>query len=216
MKNETIRLAIAIVIAGVFSGCPGSAHPAAGVNQPVETPWISLFNGRDLNAWKVVQGTAQVREGSIVLDGRNGDVTILASSVDLQDGIVEVHALRRPQPQEDPYTVSVRLTMKINWSAIYFVCRPQQLEVCRGSAWHRFPAPESIEPIERSGQAEVWRFVLKGGTIDCYRGGKKITSYQDASPQSGTIALTASKCQLEISQVRYKPASPAGGGLTDF
>jgi hypothetical protein len=49
----------------------------------------------------------------------------------------------------------------------------------------------------------VWRFVLDGSTVECYRNGRKILSYVDVQPASGNIALTASQCDIEVLAVRY-------------
>ena len=53
----------------------------------------------------------------------------------------------------------------------------------------------------------VWRFVMNGRTIECYRRGGKLLSHIDPAPRGGTIGLTASRCRIEIRSIRYRPAA---------
>ena len=171
--------------------------------------WIDLLPpGAALAPWRVLQGSPAVENGVLVLDGRSSDVTIVARDVDIENGTVEMKILR-PDPalNAGPCTAAVRLTASINWGAVYFVCRPDSLEVCRASWLHRFPPPERKVTFRSARRPEVWRFVMKDRTIECYRSGRKMLSYADAEPRAGTIGLTASRCRVELLGVRYRPAA---------
>ncbi len=186
------------------SGRTPASRPAA--SQP---GWVSLFDGQDMDRWLVAQGSAKLADGVIGLRGAAKDATILARGVSLGDGEVEVSFRRRGSATgNEPFTIGLRLAMQLNWTSLYFVCRPGSVEVCRGSSVVNRPSPEDscqLEPLaaDAGDGREVWRFVLKGQIVDCYRDGRKLLSYADTQPISGNIALTASRCNVDVLAVRY-------------
>ncbi|HUU21051.1 MAG TPA: hypothetical protein VM389_00820 [Phycisphaerae bacterium] len=171
--------------------------------------WVPLFDGKQMRQWAVLQGEATAEDGVIVInaDGRRIS-TIAARTVHLRNGELELTVRRRAAAEPDaPYTIALRTTVLWRWSSIYFVCRPEYLDVCNGSCDDPFPREARRVPLAPADGAEVWRFVMDEGTIDCYRFGQKIVTYRDAGPCSGTIALTADRCALEVLDVRYLPAA---------
>lgn len=180
-----------------------ASRPAAAT-QPT---WVTLFDGSGMQRWAVVQGKADCRDGALRMGAAGNDVTIVASGVDLRDGVLEVTLRRRDgQLLPGPVTIGLRLVMQLSWSSLYFVCRPDQVEVCRGSALVHFPAPEFIATFPPEPGVEVWRFEMQDDRIVGYRNGQRVIRYADAHPVAGSITLTASHCDVDVLSVRYKPA----------
>ena len=175
------------------------------------TGWISLFDGRDMRSWKVLRGSAAGENGALVLDGRQKNATILAKGVGLKNGTVEVRALRRgPQPNAGPFTVALRLQLRVTWRSVYFVCRPESVETCRASWRKQMPSPEGRASIEPTDRAELWRFVMNEGAVQCFRDGREVISCADPAPSAGSVAITAARCRVEILSVRYRRGVPPG------
>jgi hypothetical protein len=198
-----------VLLGGAVAGCPG---PVADEEPGGMDPrWVSLFDGTGTGRWAVLKGRAEASDGAMVLNPRGGKTTTaLARGLSLKDGEVEVEVLRAEGAgNRGPYTICLRLAARLlDWSAIYFVCRPHQLEVCRGSSAGRFPSPEHVVPIPVPRRLETWRFVLRGGQIECYRFGRKLLTYSDARPRSGTVGITADGCQVAVRAVRYRRPPP--------
>ena len=174
-----------------------------------QTGWTSLFDGRDMRRWKVVRGSVACENGAMVLDGREKDATILARGVSLKNGTLEVRALRRgPPPNAGPFTVALRLPFRINWQSVYFVCRPESVETCWASWRKQMPPPQDRAAIEATDRAELWRFVMDDGAVECFRDGRKVLSCTDPAPCAGSIAMTAAGCRVEILSVRYRRGRP--------
>ena len=174
---------------------------------PTRSPWVTLLDGTGLERWAVVRGKAACRDGVIRMDASGSDVTLLANGVDLRDGVLEVELRRRAsQLLPGPVTVGLRLVMQWNWSSLYFVCRPEQVEVCRGSSQVQCPAPEYIEKLQPEQGVETWRFEMRDGQVLGFRDGQKVISYADTQPAGGSITLTASHCDVDVLSVRYRPS----------
>jgi hypothetical protein len=196
------------VLAGLLGalGCT-PADPELDAQSTPSGRWIPLFDGRGMRHWRVLQGSVSCRSGIMVLDGRKKDASILARGVKLKNGTVEIALWRKnPEANAGPYTVALRLPFRLSWHSIYFVCRPDNVEVCRATSACPCPPPERKATFEKTDRPEWWRFVMNGRTIDCYRSGQEVLSYADANPSSGTIGLTASRCQIEVLNIRYQPA----------
>lgn len=163
-----------------------------------------------MGRWRVLQGQASRRPEALVVNPpAEGIATVASSGKDMQDGHLELR-VRRPAgtPADAPYTVALRSTPTWNWTSVYFVFRRNSLEVCRAAAWDPFPKPlarKAFQPVA-AGAVEALRFVLAGPRIDCYRGDRRLISYQDPQPRSGRVALTADRCRLDILEVRFAPA----------
>ncbi|MBI5722926.1 MAG: hypothetical protein HZA50_03130 [Planctomycetes bacterium] len=226
-RPGTIRKLISagpLWITAIVCGCgPASGYgPAAQVAQtrPAgndaaarETRWTVLFDGTGTDCWRTLRGKAESSQGPMILDARSGpDVIVLATGLAMQDGEVEVELLRRPAERNDgPFTISLRLPARLlDWTGVYVVCRPGSVEVCKGSSGFQQPPPEMSARHDLTPLREIWRFVMSGGIIDCYRSGKKLLTYVDDRPRSGSICLTASKCRVEILAVRCRPAGQDG------
>lgn len=180
-----------------------ASRPAAATNPA----WVALFDGSGMQRWAVVQGRADFRDGVIRMDAAGGDVTLLANGVDLRDGVLEAQLRRRDsQLLPGPFTIGLRLVMQWNWSSLYFVCRPEQVEVCRGTSLVHCPVPEYIEKLPPDQGLELWRFEMHDDLVVGYRNGQKVISYTDSQPAGGSITLTASHCDVDVLWVRYKPA----------
>jgi hypothetical protein len=168
--------------------------------------WTVLFDGRDDSKWKALRGTAELDDGRLVLDGRAKDAIVVAPELKLRDGELELEVLRTPgDGNAGPFTVSLRLPLGWNWQAVYFVWRPASLEVCRGMSILQKPRPEQRLQLKPRPRKQTWRFVLVGGRITVWRDGKRLLAYADEDPRKGTIALTASKCRMELLAARYRP-----------
>lgn len=166
------------------------------------------MDGNSTKGWRVVAGKAQSRNGAIQLTPLVGKkATMLAEGVQLKNGTVEV-TIAHPAGCDDPgpYTVGLRSKWSLQWSSIYCVCRPDHLELCRGSSSDNQPAAQAVAHYARSSRPEQWRFVMTDGKIDCYRFGRKVLTYDDVGPNEGTIAITTDGCDLEILAARYLPA----------
>ena len=181
--------------------------PASRPAASMPSDWVTLFDGSGMQRWAVVQGKADCRDGAIRMAAGGNDVTLLANGVDLRDGVLEVTLRRRDsQLLTGPLTIGLRLVMQWNWSSLYFVCRPDQVEVCRGTSLVRFPAPEYIAQFLPEQGVEVWRFEMQDGRVVAFRNGQKVITYADSQPAAGSITLTASHCDVDVLAVRYKPA----------
>jgi len=210
--SPRVRLAAGAPAVLLLLACASLTCSPAAPLAPASVPgaeWVSLAPAAGMGLWRSVQGSASARDGRIVVhDGQPGRSTIVARGVNLRNGAVEVHVRRAAPGEPDaPYTVSLRAGGWLNWSSIYFICRPTWLEVCRGSA--TCPHPRTVRAAEYehpNGRAEQWRFVLNEGFIECFRFGERVYVYRDARPKAGTIALTADHCALEVLGVRYRPA----------
>jgi hypothetical protein len=192
-------------------GCaPTTPGPSGAVaTQPAPQPaWVNLMDSTRVKQWKVIQGAASLDSNAILLNtGAGRDTTILAEGVDLQDGEVELEFRRLESPLHDmPVTIALRLPVRIDWTSVYIICRPEQVEACRGSALRRQPPAEHVQRMDKAqASPEVWRFVMTGGLVECFRFGRKVLSYVDPRPRAGTIALTASNCGVTVSAIRYRP-----------
>ena len=198
---------LALAVAGCGLKPVPSRLPASAPAEPATAAtWMSLFDGKSLGHWTVLQGAAWVQDAAILMQGQDSDVTLLANAVCLRNAQVEVRLRRRaPSSNAGPFTVGLRLMMQLDWSSLYFVIRPESLEVCRGSRKLMFPGPEQSRKLRMTEGVETWRFVMEEAAIDCYRDGVKVISYADTSPGAGAIALTASKCDIQVLAVRWKP-----------
>ena len=184
-----------------------SRKPASRPAASTQPTWVTLFDGSGMRRWAVVQGKADCRDGAMRMGAAGNDVTVVANGVDLRDGVLEVTLRRRDsQLLPGPVTIGLRLVMQLSWSSLYFVCRPDQVEVCRGSALVRFPTPEFIATFPPEPGAEVWRFEMQDDLIVGYRNGRKVIRYADTHPVAGSVTLTASHCDVDVLSVRYKPA----------
>ncbi|HUT58601.1 MAG TPA: family 16 glycoside hydrolase [Phycisphaerae bacterium] len=201
MKVAAGQFLLILLAVGVC-GCPPSGTPSRG-DGPQEG-WRSLFDGRTLAGWRVIQGSAECADGAILLnDGAEGRATIVAEDLSLRDGVVEITVRLRSHPtRKGVYTIGLRTTRTGDWSSVYCVCRADSLEVCRGSAWNWFPKPEVRATFEEVDAPQEWRFVLADESIHCHRFGSKVLGYRDPGPRSGTIAITADNCALSVLAVR--------------
>ena len=198
MRSAFIHLGGLLLVAAGSAGCVES-----------RTGWISLFDGGDMRSWQVLRGSAACENGALVLDGRRKEATILAKGVGLKNGTVEVRALRRgPQPNAGPFTVALRLLLRVNWRSVYFVCRPESVETCRASWRKQMPSPAGRASIEPTDRAELWRFVMDEGAVRCFRDGREVISCADPDPCAGSVAITAARCRVEILSVRYRRGAP--------
>jgi len=171
--------------------------------------WVDLSpQAGNLGRWRVLQqGKVTCEDGVMVLHGRGSDASVVADGVNLGDGVLEVKLLRGTGwADAGPCTVAVRLLAGVNWRALYLVCRPGSIEACKASSLCWFPPPEQRACFAAIQGPEVWRFALNGSEVRCYRCGKKVLSYVDCNPCGGTIGLTASRCQIKVLGIRYRPA----------
>ena len=99
--------------------------------------------------------------------------------------------------------MAVRLPLRPDWSGVYFVCRLERVEVCKGS--HRCPCPEPARTVRvpRADGPVRWRFVLDATDLECRRQGVKVLEYTDAVPQAGAVTITAVDCRVEVRFARY-------------
>ena len=204
-----VSMAVAVLSLILVTGCPGDNRRMTDAASVPPSAWVDLLPAGDVKHWTVLRGSADFSGGKIVLDGSAGDAIICAGGADMVNGAVEAEILREEgSANAGPYTFSLRLTPRLfNWRSIYFVCRPESVEACRASHALQNPAADAKADIERRPRRELWRFVMNGGAIDCYRDGLKVLSYIDPDPTSGVIALTASKCRLTVTAIRYRKAT---------
>jgi hypothetical protein len=209
MIARRIELAVGLVVSACVFGCPPAGQNGAAGQSLVKPQWINLMDESRIKRWRVIKGTASFDDGVIVLNsGSSADASIMADGVDLKDGAVEIEMHRRHASRDDaPITVALRLVPRIDFSSVYIVCRPEQVEACRSAIFNSQPGAEFIAKIPKAERPpEVWRFVMTGGRIDCFRFGQKVLTYADPNPRHGTIALTASNCRVLVSAVRYMPS----------
>jgi len=207
-------------VAGCAPVGDGSGQPEPGpTTQPASRPatrpatrpaggWIDLYNGRDRVGWWCVQGSPGWGDGAMVLDGRSGDVTVLSTKLKLADGEVEVRIRRPTRPaEESPFTVALRLPLRLGWRSVCFVCRPKDVAAFVSTSRRSRPTPTQVARFAPAGGVETWRFQLAGTKVRCYRFGRKLLEFADPKPVAGTMALTASRCRVEVLSVRYRPAA---------
>ncbi len=213
-----IRLAVILGFPVLAQLCcaPGGTELKSTESAGENASWIDLSPGSgSVSRWRALQGKITCKDGVMTLHGRDRDASIVAEGVNLGNGTLEVKVSRGPDRADaGPCTVAVRLLVGINWRGLYFVCRPGSIEACRASSSCWFPPPEQRARFARIPGPELWRFTLNGAEVQCYRCGKNVLSYVDPNPCSGTIGLTASRCQIEVLGIRYRPAQgppPAGG-----
>jgi hypothetical protein len=192
--------------AALLACLPASCGPAG---RPADDGWVSLSGPDCRRRWTTVQGRAEFAGERIVLNPDvRGRSTIVAPGVSLRNGAIDVAVRRLPGGVADaPYTFGLRTTCLWAWRSIYFVCRPDHVDVCRGHARDHFPARALCASYPPADGPERWRFVMREGVIDCYRFDEKVISYPDDDIRRGTLALTADSCALEIIELRYRPAA---------
>jgi hypothetical protein len=202
-------MAVGLLSLILVAGCPGDTRQMTDAATVPPSAWIDLLPAPGVKQWTVLRGSADFAGGKIVLDGSASDAIICAGGVDMVNGAVEAEVLREDGvANEGPYTFSLRLTPRLfNWRSIYFVCRPGSVEACRASHALQNPSADAKADLERRPRRELWRFIMNGPAIDCYRDGLKVLSYIDPDPTSGVIALTASKCRLTVTAIRYRKAT---------
>lgn len=214
MNRARAKTALVCLLFAGLGGGAGCPPPASNdIREPAaerdEAGWTDLLpDGREMASWRVIQGSATYQDGALILDGRKTDASVLARGVMLRDGTVEVEVLRAPPDSNaGPYTVGLRLPAEPFWQSIYFVCRPDNVETCRATWRAPCPPPEKKATFDATRRPEVWRFVMKGRNIHCYRLGRKVLSRTDPDPRAGSIGITASRCRIEIRSVRCRPAA---------
>lgn len=199
-----------ILLTFALAGClPQTVQPSAPAEPQAPAPkWVTLFDGRSMDGWRVVQGEACLEDGHMVLPSSPGrKCTVVAQDLCMRDGTIEVQVAQDANcPDPGPYTVALRLKRSLEWSSVYCVSRRDTLEMCRGSTFNRQPFPQASARCEVNDSPERWRFEMHGEEITCYRFGQRVLSYSDLEPAKGTVAITADGCRLHVISVRCLPA----------
>ena len=205
------RINICLCLALLAGGCkPQPVGPVADEPRPREQ-WVCLTDGNCMAGWRVLQGNARSDTGAIALLASSGQKsTILAEGTRMKNGVVEVVVRHREGWDAlGPYTIALRVKRSLNWSSLYFVCRPESLEICRGSRFNPIPSPQIAAQFERSDGPERWRFILADTRVECFRFDRKVLSYTDAEPVEGVLAITSDGCDMDVLSVWYSSAEEA-------
>ncbi len=218
MGNMRRKILELLAVAGVIFALAGCADP----NDPAINPkaeyalrtGLRLFNGHDRSGWLTVAGRSAVKDGKLVLNPRGGKKAIVASlNLDARDGevVLEIdntdHELYE---NPGPYSISVRVKLRIDWSAVYFVCWPDKVGAYLGTSTNPYPEPVEIVDVPPVDGPIRWRMVMEDHRIRCYREGKLVATVSDPNPRSGTLAITADRCRVRVSEIRYrKPPKPS-------
>jgi hypothetical protein len=184
---------------------PPSAGPAADPN----AGWRMLFDRDDATGWLTVMGRMETRNGTMVLNPGGEKKTITVGlPMSLQDGVVEVEALRDPNgyAAAAPYSIALRIKPTIDWSAVYFVCRRDRLDIHRADWRTHYPDPIATVPFAPVNGRRTWRFEMDGETIRILLNGQHVYTCTDPNPRTGTMAITADRCRLTVYRVEVKPA----------
>jgi hypothetical protein len=207
-----IATAGAVLLAG---GCGGSLEsdefdpPPGAIEARREAGWRMLFDRDDATGWLTVKGRMVTRNGVMHLnpDARETKTVTVGLPMSLRDGVVEVEAFRDPNGYERPapYTIALRVRPALAWSALYMVCRSERLDVHRGTHEEPYPEATAKVPFEPVAGRRVWRFEMKGKTIDVLLNGEHVYTYTDPDPREGTMAITADRCRLLVYRVDVKP-----------
>ncbi len=206
----TMGAVLAWLVGGLIGGCAAPAPRPPGPSPPtVHQPAVVLFDGGEASAWRTLRGRSAVVDGAMRLNpGGTGRTVVVAPGGRWADGVVEL-AFRRPAGESNvPLTVSLRLKPALRWSAVYVICRPGRVELCRASHDRPHPKPERSGSLEGRPTVERWRIELAGPEITCYRQGRRVASFVDPAPQAGILALTADGGTVDVLSVRYRRIEP--------
>lgn len=206
MNRSIVTWCLIVVIGGCVQPPDTQIDHAATQAPPDAEGWVSLFDGKSLTDWAAIQGKAWLEKNAIAMSPEKGSRSSLVyNTLKLRDGLLEVITHRQEEKENDgPITVTLRLQTGLRWSGIYFVCRRDSIEACRGSAWTKFPKPQRRSELTPAEGEIVWRFEMRDRLIHCYRNGQKVLTYEDASPEAGTLAVTADSADIRIPTIRYK------------
>ncbi len=207
MSGRRSALLIVMALTAGLVGCVDPDDPRTNPKADhALLEWREVFPGTGRSDWLVVRGDADHDGDVLVLNpDARGRSVIVFGRPNLRDATIEVEVLRlAPEKDAGPYTVTTRLGGLLNWSGIYFVCRPESVEACRGSASKEFPDTEASGTFDKTTGVEKWRFEMLGQRIHCYRDGRKVVTYDDERPRAGKLAITADRCRVEIRRVRYR------------
>jgi hypothetical protein len=209
MRRKTLDL---LAVAGVLSALAGCADP----NDPAINPkadhalrtGLNLFNGHDRSGWLTVAGRSAVKDGKLVLNPQGGEKAIVASlNLDASDGevVLEIENTRAEMYENPgPYSISVRVKLRIDWSAVYFVCWPDKVGAYLGSASNPYPEPVEVVDVKPADGSIRWRLVMQEHRIRCYRDGKLVMTVSDPNPRSGTLAITADRSRVKVAKISYR------------
>ncbi|MFP4052465.1 MAG: hypothetical protein ACLFV7_01210 [Phycisphaerae bacterium] len=209
--------AVLACLAMLIGGCPGVSDlppvedevdaNTGAADGTAPNPWRKVFNRQNQNGWWTVVGRTAVDDGVLVFNPAHGEKAVsVATAVGLKDGAVRVEALHEIEGYDDPrpYTISLRVHVALDWSALYMVCRENRLDIHRGSSGNPYPPAEAKIPFEAPPGPRTWRFEMKGENIRIYLNGEHLHTYTDPRPRAGAIAITADHCRLFVSRVDVK------------
>jgi hypothetical protein len=207
VRFRTQTLALAAALAALSAGCTPGPPPAEPACPPADGAWRTLYDGTNPDCWHRVQGQVAFAEDRLILGGREGTSTVLAPGFRFKNGVIEVRALRSGGDRLDgPWTVSLRIPLRPDWTSLAFVCWPGRLEA-RPVDWrNHWPDPLAQARFTPADRPRTWRFILKDGAVRALLGGRHILTAADPDPVAGTLGLTSHRCRIEVLSVRYRPA----------
>jgi hypothetical protein len=178
------RFSVALV-ALVTVGCARSAQ----VSSAQETPWVSLFDGRTLNGWRVYQSSAQPttwtpKEGMLTKSRPGEDII----SVD-QFGDFELE-LEWKVSSGGNSGIFYRATEeydKVYWNSVEYAllddanARDGRNRITSAGAAHSLYAPPA-GIVKAANEWNSTRIVARGGHVEHWLNGTKLFEYEHGSP----------------------------------
>ncbi len=182
--------------------------PSADSPTDPNAGWRLLFDRDDATGWLTVMGRMVTRDGAMHLNPARQQKTVaVGMPLKTRDGVIEVEAVRDPNGYENPgpYSIALRVRPAIDWSAVYFVCRHDRLDVHRANWQNQYPDPAAMVDFAPPTGPRTWRFEMSGEAIRVLLNGRHVYTLADPDPRPGTMAITADRCRLTVSRVDVKP-----------
>ena len=196
--------------------------------------FLSLFNGKNLDGWIVVNGTAdtwQVRDGLMVCSGEPKGY--IRTDKEFENYILEVewrhaekggnsgiffHAAASPRPDE-PYPPAIEAQLLDGDHGSLFGIRGASLTAStnpskKGKAAAARPIEERQKP---AGQWNRYVITAQNGTVELAVNGKVVSRAKDTSRVKGYIGFQAEHSEIHFRTVRIRPlpsSPPASGKKT--
>ncbi len=203
-----------VLAASLAGGCCLSLQddefdpPAARRETDPNAGWRMLFDRDDATGWLTVMGRMVTRDGAMLLNPDRQQKTVTVGiPLKTRDGVIEVEAVCDPNGYENPgpYSIALRVRATIDWSAVYFVCRHDRLDVHRANWQNHYPDATAMVPFVPPTGRRTWRFEMAGETIRILLNGQHVYTLTDRNPRPGTMAITADRCRLTVYRVDVKP-----------
>ena len=206
----TRSLFIVIAVAALVSGCAGPD------SQTDRGPYISLFNGRDLDGWVIENnGAFSARDGLLVLNKRTG---WLRSEEEFGDFVLEMEFRFLEKGANSGIFIRTGPTSKKDdngWpeNGYQVQCKDTITEDRALGTMIPYGAPPFEHESDRdaiarayrpTGQWNHYRITCRGEELTVELNGKLVTTAREIKNLSGHVGIQAEHGQLEFRNIRVQ------------